>query len=136
MNTFEASFLGDTSRLPPDVRLECKICWHVYDPSVGNPALGVEALGFRRCGGDWVGVLVTPWFMSRTCLPGAASVWPIEASGTKRDVAVAVIAEVFTVPEPEMASAARAPAGLADRLAQPVSRRGFLGALLRPGERT
>ena len=33
MTTFEGSFLGDASRLPPDARLECNICWHVYDPA-------------------------------------------------------------------------------------------------------
>ncbi len=37
MTTFEGSFLGDSSRLPPDARLECKICWHVYDPAEGDP---------------------------------------------------------------------------------------------------
>ncbi|MFZ3043134.1 MAG: rubredoxin [Thiobacillus sp.] len=37
MNTFEGSFLGDASRLPPAARLECKICWHVYDPAEGDP---------------------------------------------------------------------------------------------------
>lgn len=33
---FEGSFLGDTSRLPPDAKLECKICWYVYDPDIGD----------------------------------------------------------------------------------------------------
>lgn len=141
-----------------------------------NPALEVEAVGFRRWGDDWVGVLVTPWFMSLICLPDAASAWPIQASGTKREVALpsgnyeflsahedtlgpyltsslfspmfafpdmararevaaAALAEVFTLPEPDAAPTARPPVGLVARLEQPVSRRGFLGALLRPGEK-
>ena len=29
-----------------------------------NPALGVAMRGLRRLGEDWVGVLVTPWFMA------------------------------------------------------------------------
>ena len=33
---FEGSYLGDRSRLPADARLECKICWWVYDPSEGD----------------------------------------------------------------------------------------------------
>lgn len=33
---FEGSYLGDRSRLPPDARLECKICWWVYDPAEGD----------------------------------------------------------------------------------------------------
>lgn len=34
---FEGSYLGDAARLPADARLECKICWWVYDPAVGDP---------------------------------------------------------------------------------------------------
>lgn len=33
--TFEGSYLGDRARLAPTARLECKICWHVYDPAEG-----------------------------------------------------------------------------------------------------
>ena len=29
---FEGSYLGDRSRLPAHAKLECKICWWVYDP--------------------------------------------------------------------------------------------------------
>jgi len=28
---------GDDRRIPPDARLECRICWHVYDPAEGDP---------------------------------------------------------------------------------------------------
>lgn len=34
---FEGSYLGDRSRLSDDTRLECKICWWVYDPAEGDP---------------------------------------------------------------------------------------------------
>jgi rubredoxin len=34
--TFEGSYLGDAARLPAQARLECKICWWVYDPAVGD----------------------------------------------------------------------------------------------------
>ncbi|WP_347989180.1 rubredoxin [Methylomonas sp. AM2-LC] len=37
----EAFFAGvygvDDSRLPAEAKLECKICWHVYDPTEGDP---------------------------------------------------------------------------------------------------
>lgn len=33
---FEGSYLGDRSRLPENARLECKICWWVYDPAAGD----------------------------------------------------------------------------------------------------
>lgn len=32
---FEGSYLGDASRIAPTTRMECKICWHVYDPAEG-----------------------------------------------------------------------------------------------------
>ena len=32
---FEGSYLGDGARIAADTRLECKICWHVYDPAEG-----------------------------------------------------------------------------------------------------
>lgn len=32
---FEGSYLGDASRITETARMECKICWHVYDPAEG-----------------------------------------------------------------------------------------------------
>lgn len=32
---FEGSYLGDASRISATARMECKICWHVYDPAEG-----------------------------------------------------------------------------------------------------
>ena len=37
---------------------------------VVNPALRVEAIGFREWQGRWLGVLVTPWFINLVLLPG------------------------------------------------------------------
>ncbi len=34
---FEGSYLGDVSKIAPETRLECKICWWVYDPQQGDP---------------------------------------------------------------------------------------------------
>ncbi|MDC7716460.1 rubredoxin [Vogesella sp. DC21W] len=36
MNTFEGSYLGKPGALADDARLECKICWWVYDPAQGD----------------------------------------------------------------------------------------------------
>lgn len=33
---FAGSFGGDLTKLAPDAKLECKICWHVYDPTKGD----------------------------------------------------------------------------------------------------
>ncbi|MEP9354194.1 [NiFe]-hydrogenase assembly chaperone HybE [Xanthobacter sp. KR7-65] len=35
---FDGSYLGDRARLAPTARLECKVCWHVYDPAEGCEA--------------------------------------------------------------------------------------------------
>lgn len=32
---FEGSYAGDANRIQPNSKLECKICWYVYDPHVG-----------------------------------------------------------------------------------------------------
>jgi rubredoxin len=34
---FEGSYLGDEARIDDDARLECGICWWIYDPAVGDP---------------------------------------------------------------------------------------------------
>lgn len=139
--------------------------------SLLNPALEVEAVGFRSWREDWVGVLITPWFMSLICLPGPDSAYESLSSGSKQDVALpsgdyeflsahedalghyltsslfsplfefpdmararevaeAVLAEVF---KPAEVAPAAPPVGLTEKLEQPMSRRGFFGALLRPG---
>jgi len=33
---FAGSYAGDALSLPPETTLECKICWYVYDPAVGD----------------------------------------------------------------------------------------------------
>ena len=33
---FEGSYLGDRHKLAASARLECKICWWVYDPALGE----------------------------------------------------------------------------------------------------
>ena len=35
-NGFEGSFLGDVSRIDDQTKMECKICWYVYDPAQGD----------------------------------------------------------------------------------------------------
>lgn len=40
-----------------------------------NPALSVKALGFQRVNDDWLGALITPWFMNLLLLPAAKADW-------------------------------------------------------------
>jgi [NiFe] hydrogenase assembly HybE family chaperone len=39
---FEGSYLGDASKISDDARLECGICWWVYDPALGDDVTQVQ----------------------------------------------------------------------------------------------
>jgi [NiFe] hydrogenase assembly HybE family chaperone len=49
-----------------------------------NPALSVEAVGFRPWDEHWLGVLVTPWFMNLWLMPRVVSRWQPIAVGASR----------------------------------------------------
>ncbi len=49
-----------------------------------NPALSVEAVGFRSWRDEWLGVLVTPWFISFILLPGVPAERREWRTGRKR----------------------------------------------------
>lgn len=53
-----------------------------------NPALSIETIGFTRHAGDWVGVVVTPWFLNLFLLNGGGSLWQDISAGTRRYVAL------------------------------------------------
>jgi rubredoxin len=40
---FAGSYGGDAAKLKAASRLECKICWHVYDPAEGDDYWQVPA---------------------------------------------------------------------------------------------
>jgi len=48
-----------------------------------NPALRVQAVDFTRWQGQWLGALVTPWFLNLVLVPGHAPGWHA-ASGERR----------------------------------------------------
>lgn len=51
---FEGSYLGNSAGLPATARLECKICWWVYDPALGDPVWQVEpGTPFRDLPAHW-----------------------------------------------------------------------------------
>jgi len=50
-----------------------------------NPAIRVQAVGFRPYQGWWVGTLITPWFINLMILPGDA---PLPASQPGEEVLV------------------------------------------------
>lgn len=43
MTVFEGSFLGDARRIDSSTRLECGVCWWVYDPAKGDDVWQVPA---------------------------------------------------------------------------------------------
>jgi rubredoxin len=34
--TFEGSYGGDAAKIGAGAKLECQICWHIYDPAEGD----------------------------------------------------------------------------------------------------
>jgi len=40
-----------------------------------NPALAVEAVGFRPWNHHWLGILITPWFMNLVLMPRVGANW-------------------------------------------------------------
>ena len=51
---FEGSYLGDGTRLADDTRLECKICWWVYDPAEGDAVWQIPpGTAFADLPGHW-----------------------------------------------------------------------------------
>ncbi len=55
-----------------------------HDLPCVNPALRVEAIGFVRYAGDWLGVVVTPWFLNLFLLNGGGSLWGDIPAGQRR----------------------------------------------------
>ncbi|GAB1412148.1 hypothetical protein MASR1M97_08840 [Candidatus Desulfobacillus denitrificans] len=53
------------------------------DVPILNPALSVEAVGFARWQGHWLGILVTPWFMNLVLVPGGTGSWLSAAPGQR-----------------------------------------------------
>jgi len=49
-----------------------------------NPALSVDTIGFIRHDGDWLGVVVTPWFLNLFLLNGGGHLWGDIPAGERR----------------------------------------------------
>ena len=64
-----------------------------------NEVLDVEAVGFRLHQGQWLGVLITPWFMNLIGMPVAEPVWQGQTLGSKVDVELPAGCYEFLVAE-------------------------------------
>lgn len=62
----------------------------MHDMPFVNPALSVTAIGFCRHEGDWVGAVLTPWFLNLFVLPGGGALWTDLASGDRVRIAFPV----------------------------------------------
>lgn len=49
-----------------------------------NAALAVEASGFQRQDGDWLGVVITPWFLNLVLVSGGGELWGDIPAGERR----------------------------------------------------
>lgn len=59
----------------------------MHDLPFVNAALSVEALGFRRWRGDWVGAVITPWFINLFVVPGGGELWSDLPAGDRCKIA-------------------------------------------------
>jgi len=52
--TFEGSYLGDAAKIGRAARMECKVCWYVYDPQLGDATWRISAgTAFAELPGHW-----------------------------------------------------------------------------------
>lgn len=56
------------------------------DVPILNLALRVEAIGFQRWQGHWLGIVVTPWCMSVLLVPGGTERWVSTGENKRRFV--------------------------------------------------
>jgi len=80
-----------TNRPCPDAALESSFRHIARQRMAGvpilNPALSVEAVGFRPWAEHWLGVLITPWFMNLWLMPRIVARWqPIAVGATRHHV--------------------------------------------------
>lgn len=54
------------------------------DLSFVNPQLEVAAIGFMRHEGDWLGVMITPWFLNLFLISGGGALWGDIPAGERR----------------------------------------------------
>ena len=80
--------MTEAARPSPAAALEAAFqrVWReqMQDMPMVNPALTVEALGFRPWREHWLGVLVTPWFMNLVLMPREPAGWHAIAAGETR----------------------------------------------------
>ncbi|OMH32117.1 [NiFe]-hydrogenase assembly chaperone HybE [Motiliproteus sp. MSK22-1] len=87
-SAFSAGFKDNPSKVLEDLYQQ------VYEKDmkglpISNPAIQVEAVGFRVWEGHWVGVMVTPWFINLLILWRQGEDWPELKLNKGNDLAIA-----------------------------------------------
>ncbi len=68
-----------------------------------NPALEVEAVGFRPWSDHWLGILITPWFMNLVLMPRVRTKWrPIAERESRHYVFPAGVFEFIGARDPAL----------------------------------
>lgn len=86
---FEGTWLANPDAVADDARLECGICWTVYDPAVGDPGLHVAAgTSFKALPADWhcpsCGAPKDKFMLLDSQLAAQRAATPADAIGTLR----------------------------------------------------
>jgi [NiFe] hydrogenase assembly HybE family chaperone len=140
----------------PARRVEAKYL-HLWTTSMRdlpfvNPALSVEAIGFRRHGaaggplagtadsvtGDWIGAIITPWLIGLLLLPGGGSLWSDRRPGDRCHVTFPIGPIEFIadyepnadLPAYQYCPLFAPPSGFASQIAAQAAATAALGALL------
>ena len=75
----------------------------MQDMPMVNPALSVEAVGFRTWNEHWLGILITPWFMNLVLMPRVSAKWnPIGAGESRHYVFPAGVFEFIGARDPTL----------------------------------
>jgi len=75
----------------------------MLDMPMVNPALSVEAVGFRAWRDHWLGILITPWFMNLVLMPRVAAQWrPLGERETRHHVFPAGVFEFIGARHPAL----------------------------------
>ncbi len=81
----------------------------MHDVPVVNPAIQVEAIGFSEWEGQWLGILLTPWFMNVLVIPKVGSPWPELEMGKGKEL-------MLSFPQGEYKFSARVDKGIGSYL--------------------
>jgi [NiFe] hydrogenase assembly HybE family chaperone len=60
----------------------------MHDLPFVNANLQVDAIGFMRHEGDWIGVVITPWFLNLLLISGGGKLWGDIPAGERRYLAL------------------------------------------------